>query len=171
MSPCYVLGMTYTFPCEVLEGKGKVLPITNLCDLEGSRGMALLFLNLGIRRTWRGQHHAPTALPPGKTRYPLHRRLGGPHGRSGRVRKISPPPGFFFSGNSIPGSSSPYSVAIPTELPGPSQVLETMRTVVQMARSKICIAFYRSNDGIVGSNSTWDSDICVCVLRVVSRKQ
>jgi hypothetical protein len=31
---------------------------------------------------------------PGKeTRYPLYRRLGGPQGRSGRVRKISPPPG------------------------------------------------------------------------------
>jgi hypothetical protein len=37
-----------------------------------------------------GQHHAPAALPPGKTRYPLYRRLGGPQGRSGRVRKISP---------------------------------------------------------------------------------
>ena len=37
-----------------------------------------------------GQHHAPVALPPGKTRYPLYRRLGGPQGRSGRVRKISP---------------------------------------------------------------------------------
>jgi len=36
-----------------------------------------------------GQRHAP-----GKTRYPLYRRLGGPQGRSGRVRKISPPPGF-----------------------------------------------------------------------------
>ena len=23
-----------------------------------------------------GQHHAPAALPPGKTRYPLYRRLG-----------------------------------------------------------------------------------------------
>ena len=33
-------------------------------------------------------------LPPGKTRYPLYRRLGGPEGRSGQVRKISPPPGF-----------------------------------------------------------------------------
>ena len=41
-----------------------------------------------------GQHHAPAALPPGKTRYPLYRRLGGPQGRSGRVRKISPAPGF-----------------------------------------------------------------------------
>jgi hypothetical protein len=31
----------------------------------------------------------------GKTRYPLYRRLGGPQGRSGQVRKVSPPPGFF----------------------------------------------------------------------------
>jgi hypothetical protein len=33
-------------------------------------------------------------LPPGKTRYPLYRRLGGPQGGFGQVRKISPPPGF-----------------------------------------------------------------------------
>jgi len=41
-----------------------------------------------------GQQNAPAALPPGKTRCPKHRRLGGPHGRSGQVRKISPPPRF-----------------------------------------------------------------------------
>jgi hypothetical protein len=41
-----------------------------------------------------GQRHAPAALPPGKTRYPLYRKLGGPHGRSGQVGNISPPPGF-----------------------------------------------------------------------------
>jgi len=41
-----------------------------------------------------GQRHAPVDLPPGKTRYPLYRRLGEPQGRSGQVRKISPPPGF-----------------------------------------------------------------------------
>ena len=40
-----------------------------------------------------GQHHTPAALPPGKTRYPLYRRLGRHQGRSGRVRKISPPTG------------------------------------------------------------------------------
>jgi hypothetical protein len=33
-------------------------------------------------------------LPQGKSRYPLHRRMGGPQGRSGQVRKISPTPGF-----------------------------------------------------------------------------
>jgi hypothetical protein len=53
-------------------------------------------------------------LPPGKTRYQLYRRLGGTQGRSGQVRKISPPPGF--DPRTVqPGSS----VAIPTELPGP----------------------------------------------------
>ena len=41
-----------------------------------------------------GQHHAPAALPPGKIRYPLYRRLGRPQGRSERVREISPPSGF-----------------------------------------------------------------------------
>ena len=41
-----------------------------------------------------GQHHSPAALSSAKTRYPLYRRLGRPQGRSGRVRKISPPPGF-----------------------------------------------------------------------------
>jgi hypothetical protein len=41
-----------------------------------------------------GQRHAPPALSPGKTRYPLYRILGGPQGRSGRVQRISPPTGY-----------------------------------------------------------------------------
>ena len=35
----------------------------------------------------------PGQLTPGKTRYSLYRRLGGPQGWSGQVRKISPPTG------------------------------------------------------------------------------
>ena len=38
------------------------------------------------------QGHATVDLPP--PRYPLYRGLGGSQGRSGRVQKISPPPGF-----------------------------------------------------------------------------
>ena len=38
-----------------------------------------------------GQRHAPAALPPGKTRHSLYKRLGGPQDRSVRVRTISPP--------------------------------------------------------------------------------
>ena len=41
-----------------------------------------------------GRRHAPAALPPGTTRHPLCRRLGGPQSWSGSVRKISAPPGF-----------------------------------------------------------------------------
>jgi hypothetical protein len=41
-----------------------------------------------------GQRHFPAALFPGKTRYSLYSRLVVPQGRSGGVRKISPPPGF-----------------------------------------------------------------------------
>jgi hypothetical protein len=40
------------------------------------------------------QRHAPTALTTDKTRYRLYSRLGGPQGRSGQMRKISPPLGF-----------------------------------------------------------------------------
>jgi hypothetical protein len=40
------------------------------------------------------QRHAPAALSPQKSRYPLYMRLGDPQGLSGRVRQISPPPGF-----------------------------------------------------------------------------
>jgi hypothetical protein len=57
------------------------------------RGITLLILNLDARRVG-GQHHALAALPPEKTRYPLYRRLSGTQGRSGRVWKTSPPPGF-----------------------------------------------------------------------------
>jgi hypothetical protein len=57
-------------------------------------GIALPFLDLGARRGWVVRTTPPAALPPGKTRYPLYRRLGGPQGPSGQVRKISPTPGF-----------------------------------------------------------------------------
>jgi hypothetical protein len=52
------------------------------------------FFNLGAR--WGGwSTPRPCRFTPGKvTRYPLHTKLGGPQCRSGRVRKISPPPGF-----------------------------------------------------------------------------
>jgi hypothetical protein len=60
--------------------------------LRNNRGIALLYFWLegGEVSTSRPDHN----LSPGKTRYPSYRRLGGPQGRSGQVRKISPPPGF-----------------------------------------------------------------------------
>jgi hypothetical protein len=78
----------------------------------GSRCIALLF-NLSAGWGVSGQRHAPAALTPVKTRYPLYRRLGVPQGRSGRLRKISPPPRF------DPRTANALRVAIPTELPRP----------------------------------------------------
>jgi hypothetical protein len=48
------------------------------------------------------------------TRYPLYRRLAGPQGRSGQMRKISTPTGI-----RSPDRPARSSVAVPTELPGP----------------------------------------------------
>jgi len=60
----------------------------------GSRGIALLFLDHSTRRDEGSASRPGRSLPPGNSRYQLYRRLGGPHVRSGQVRKISPPPGF-----------------------------------------------------------------------------
>ena len=60
----------------------------------GSRGIALLFLDHDTRRGWGVSVTSRPLFPPGKTWYPLYTRLGGPQGRSGQVRIISPPPGF-----------------------------------------------------------------------------
>jgi hypothetical protein len=65
--------------------------------LRRSRGGEYVYSTLFLASTLDevgDQHHVPAALPPGMTRYPLYRRLGGPQGQSGRVRKISPPPEF-----------------------------------------------------------------------------
>ena len=59
-----------------------------------------------------GQRHVPAALPPGKSRYPLYRRLGGPQSRSGWVRKISAPTGIR-SPDRLTGSESLYRQSYP----------------------------------------------------------
>jgi len=59
--------------------------------LRVSRGIALLFL--GPWHTRWGWGVSPTPLPllsPGKTRYPLYRRLGGPHSQSGWAVNLIP---------------------------------------------------------------------------------
>jgi len=60
----------------------------------GSRGIALLFLDHFTRRGEGSESHPGRSLPPEKTLYPLYWRLGGPQGRSGQVKKISPPSEF-----------------------------------------------------------------------------
>jgi len=58
-----------------------------------------------------GQPHAPAALPPGTTRYPLYGGLGGPQDRSGQVRKISSPSRF--DPRTVHLVSSRYTVSLP----------------------------------------------------------
>ena len=84
-------------PCNK-KGKVHLCTGTSLCTgrtaQRGSRVIALLFLGHGSRRGW-GVSVTPRPLfAPGKTRYSLYMRLGGLQGRSGQVRKISPPPEF-----------------------------------------------------------------------------
>ena len=65
--------------------------------MHGQKNIKLVDYSSALSLSWEldragGHYHAPAALPLGKTRYPLCRRLDGPQGRSERLRKISPPP-------------------------------------------------------------------------------
>jgi hypothetical protein len=75
--------------------KGKVHPRTGHQDTEENRSYNF---TLSLTSALDGDGWStprPGRLTPVKeTRYPFCRKLGGPQGWSGRVRKISPPPGF-----------------------------------------------------------------------------
>ena len=60
----------------------------------GGIEVQLYSLSSVLDRGWWSTPRPGRFLPPGKTRYQLYRRLGGPQGWSGRVQKILPPPGF-----------------------------------------------------------------------------
>ena len=70
--------------------KDEVHPIT---DHEGPERKYIYSSTLSLTLVDRGGWSTPHSgrFTPGKTRYPFCRRLGGPQGRSGRVRKIPPP--------------------------------------------------------------------------------
>jgi len=54
------------------------------------RVLALLFHDRGTRRGQGSASRPGRTLPPGKTRYSLYRRLGGPQGRSGGAENLAP---------------------------------------------------------------------------------
>jgi hypothetical protein len=66
--------------------KGKGLPITGKQELRG--GVEVQFYLFSTSALggckWSAPRHG--RVTPGKTRYPLYRRLGGPQGRSGQVQ-------------------------------------------------------------------------------------
>jgi hypothetical protein len=75
-----------------IKGKGKVHPRTGH---EGPEWVLRYRPTLSLTSVldgMGGQRHTPAALPPGKTRYPLYRRLGGPQSLSGLGAKTLPPP-------------------------------------------------------------------------------
>jgi hypothetical protein len=83
------------------DGKGKVHPRTGHEGPESEYIYSSTLSLTSVLHVVGGQGHASATLPPGKTLYPLDRRLGGPQGRSGRVRKSR------FHRDSISGPSSP----------------------------------------------------------------
>jgi hypothetical protein len=126
-----------------------------------------------------GQRHPPAALPPGKeTRYPLYRRLGGPQGWSGRVRKISLPTGIRSS--DLPSrSESLYRLSYP----GPPKIdvhkpisyrlcfMITENGLIvfkdQLANAVHAICVYL--DGHLSSNSPCEKQKapCLCIVTFV----
>ena len=77
------------------DGKGKIPPLTGHEDPEGKQRYSSILSLPSALDAGGWSMPRPGRFTPGKeTWYPLYRRLGGPQGRSGRVQKISPPPGF-----------------------------------------------------------------------------
>jgi hypothetical protein len=76
--------------------------------LRGSTGIAVLFLQPRRQVRWVVNATTRPVYLPGKTRYPLYRRLGGPEGRFGRVRKISPVTGI--RSPDRPACSGPFTL-------------------------------------------------------------
>ena len=110
-------GENISFDASLVIYMGRFHPFTGHEGPQGEqRYSSTLFQTSALEGGEGSASRLGSTLPPGKTRYPLYRRLGGPHGRSGQVRKISP------HRDSIPGPSSTQAVAIPTTLPGPRYI-------------------------------------------------
>ena len=78
----------------IFKYKGKCHSRTGHEGPEGGHSYSsTLSLTLALNGVGR-QLQGPAALAQETDRYPLHRRLRGPKGRSRQVRKISCPPGF-----------------------------------------------------------------------------
>ena len=75
----------------ILKGKGKGHPRTGHEGPEWEEMYSSTLRSTSALDGWRVVNDKPRQLfPPGKTRYPLYRKLGGPQGRSGRMQKFSP---------------------------------------------------------------------------------
>jgi len=108
----YSVYIVHFKPCANYKNKGKVHLRTCHEGPEGEQKYSsILSLTSAIDGGVRSTPYPSRFTPMKETRYQYYRRLSGPKGRSGRVRKISPP-----HWDSMPGPYSPYRVAVPTEL-------------------------------------------------------
>jgi hypothetical protein len=89
----YLYSMKVVITCKG-KGKGKFHPRTAHEVPEAEQMYSSTHPSTSALEEVGSQRHPTAALPPGKTRYQSYRMLGGPQSRSGRVRKITLPPGF-----------------------------------------------------------------------------
>ena len=73
----------------------------------GSKGIALLFLEPRHWMLWVVKAMSRLFYPVKETQYLLHKKFGGPQGRSGMVRKISP--ALVFDRQTLQSVVSPYT--------------------------------------------------------------
>jgi len=81
---------------------------------------------------------------PGKTRYPLYTRLGGPQGRSGQVRQISSPTGIRSPDHPV-RSQSLYRILYPALLllSGAHHIFHVSR--LRVKKSTLCLTLNTLN--------------------------
>ena len=110
------------------------------------------------------------SLRPGKSRYPLYRRLGGPQGRSGQVRKISPPTGIR-SPDRRAHSLSLYLLCYPAHdvsvlvqnWKDQQRVLNTDMREDTGRRTTGCVIILACNSGLIEARSIAAHKLGICV--------
>ena len=126
------------------------------------RGIALLFHDLGTRRgEWSAARPGRTS-PPGKTRYPLYRRLGGPQGRSGLAVNLVP------TGIRSRTVQPDSSVAIPTELSGPHLNRNKIHKSISHLTTNTSPLHYKEH--AVDADSKMGVYIVYIILRIIWNK-
>ena len=105
------------------------------------------------------------SLTPGKTRYPLYGRLGGPQGRSGQMQKISPPPGFDpRTFQSLASRYTDYATRPTNELVGTSGTFykRYSQQPLRMATRNLVCVFSSMREGSLLSPSSQGPNYHVC---------
>ena len=173
---CLLVGLRLRLLYDQKEGLGKLKAIFTLVQAlmlctgrtahRGSRGIDLPFHDHGTRRGWGFSVTPRPLFTPGKTRYPLYRRLGGPQGRYGKVRKIAPPPGFDSRTVQLVASRYNYYATRPTRKPSTAPVsTQPISSCVLRIKSRVknwifvvpCIMLYSSEISPTRCNN------CVCL--------